>query len=427
MEKEFVASLSGINLSAQTDALRTLNISEEQLRAHSLKLPAAANVRTTDDSVNLKVEDSSATRRVIARKFPAPIAKPTPAFDANYFGPIVHELIHDKVMGYMYQVYKGSSPIYTGMWNWAKNPNDGSKGWTADTRMHVASVSKLMTAIGLVKLLDKKNISLDTSINSYLPGYWKRGSGVAGITFRKLLNHTSGFSGENSRCDYEFMKEQVAEGPNVAAGTYANVNFSIMRVLITIIDGRMQANATYGLSGGFAGLLDSLWDMVSTKYFQEYMNREVFSDVGLPTIGFTPEAGGPTAKAYSSPTDPQGRDGDWSTVSGGAGFYMSVTQVLKTLNGFRNGDILPVDRAQYMLDNNLGHNGSVSTPAGKVYIRLGGWSINGGEEQAAIYCLPNNVNIALLINSPVSGFVDSKGKQRHVHGLILPAIEASIH
>jgi CubicO group peptidase (beta-lactamase class C family) len=427
MEKEAVASLSGINVSGQTDTIRSLNVTEEQLKAHSLRLPQAINVRTTDDDVSLKVEDSVETRKIIAKKFTPPAAKATPAFDANYFGPIVHELIHDKVMGYMYQVYKGSSPIFTGIWNWAKNPNDGAKGWTADTRMHVASVSKLMTAMGMVKLLDKKNISLDTSINAYLPTYWKRGNGVAGITFRKLLNHSSGFSGENSRCDYDFMKEQVAKGPNVPAGTYANVNFSIMRVMITIIDGRMQANSTYGLPAGFPDLLDSLWDMVCTKYFQEYMNREVFSDVGLPTIGFTPQVGGPTAKAYSSPTDPQGRDGDWSTVSGGAGFYMSVTQVLKTLDGFRNGDILPVDRAQYMLDNNLGHNGSVSTPAGKVYIRLGGWSINGGEEQAAIYCLPNNVNIALLINSPVKGYVDNMGNQRHVHGLILPAIEASIH
>ncbi|TDH23510.1 class A beta-lactamase-related serine hydrolase [Segetibacter sp. 3557_3] len=427
MEKEIIAPLSGINLSASTESLRTLNISEDQLRAHTVKLPSTINVRTTDDNVSAKVEDSVNTRSIIAKKFAPPVAKAAPAFNANYFGPIVHELIHDKVMGYMYQVYKGSSPIFTGIWNWAKNPNDGAKGWTADTRMHVASVSKLMTAIGLVKLLDKKGISLDTSINAYLPTYWNRGNGVAGITFRKLLNHTSGFSGENSRCDYAFMKEQVAKGPNVAAGTYANVNFSIMRVIITIIDGRMQANSTYNLPFTFPGLLDSLWDLVCTKYFQEYMNREVFSDVGLPTIGFTPGVGGPTAKAYSSPTDPEGRDGDWSTVSGGAGFYMSVTQILKTLDGFRNGDIIPAARAQYMLDNNLGHNGSVDTAAGKVYVRLGGWSINGGEEQAAVYCLPNNVNIALLINSPVKGFVDSNGKQRHVHGLILPAIEASIH
>jgi CubicO group peptidase (beta-lactamase class C family) len=427
MEKEAVASFSGISLSAQNDELRTLNISEQQLRAHVLKLPEAINARTTDDHVTVMVEDSGETRRSIAKKFVPPAAKAAPAFDANYFGPVVHELIHDKVMGYMYQIYNGASAIYTGIWNWAKNPNDGGKGWTADTRMHIASVSKLMTAMGLVKLLDKKNISLDTPINAYLPTYWKRGNGVAGITFRKLLNHTSGFSGENSRCDYAFMKLQVAKGPNVPAGTYANVNFSIMRVMITIIDGGIQANATYGLPTDNSPLLDSLWDIICTKYFQDYMNKEVFSDVGLPTIGFTPQVGGPTAKAYSSPTDPQGRDGDWSTVSGGAGFYMSVTQILKTLDGFRNGDILPVARAQYMLDNNLGHNGSVLTPAGRVYVRLGGWRINDGEEQAAIYCLPNNVNIALLINSPVKGYVDNMGNNRHVHELILPAIEASIH
>ena len=129
MEKELVASMSGINVTAQADTLRTLNISEEQLRTHKLKLPETANARTTDDKVKVNVEDSVEIKKVIARKFTPPAAKATPAFDANYFGPIVHELINDKVMGYMYQVYKGSSPIYTGIWNWAKTltmaPKDG--------------------------------------------------------------------------------------------------------------------------------------------------------------------------------------------------------------------------------------------------------------------------------------------------------------
>lgn len=224
------------------------------------------------------------------------------------------------------------------------------------------------------------------------------------------------------------MKQQIAKGPNVDSHTYANVNFSLMRILITIIDGRLPANTTYSLPVDNPTLLDALWDIVATKYFQEYMNKEVFSVVGLPTIGFSPQVGGPTAKAYSSITDPQGRDGDWSTASGGAGFYMSITQILKTLDGFRGGKIISISRAQYMLDNFLGNNdGAQNVPGGKIYTRLGSWSINDGEEQTAVYCLPGNINIAVFVNSPVKGFVDNNGSNRHIHGLIYPAIEASIH
>ena len=413
-----------MKVAAPINVFSKLKISEQQVKAHTLKVPNASNIRSTN-MADLKVDDLDDTKKVIFEKFRRPAPLPKPAFDANYFGPIVHEMLKDKVIGYMYQVYKGGSAIYTGQWNWAKNPNDGNKGWTPDTRMHVASVSKMMTAMGMVKLLDKKSISLDDPINQYLPTYWKRGSGMANVTFRKLLNHTSGFSGENSRCDYEFMKEQVEKGPNVAAGTYANVNFSIMRVLITVINGRLAAN--YNIPIVNSDVVDAIWDIVATQYFQEYLNKEVFSKALLPTIGFSPEVGGPTAKAYSSMTDAQGRDGNWSTVSGGAGMYMSVEQVLKTLHAFRSGKIVAATRAQYMLDNNLGINSGKDTPAGKVYTRLGGWSINDGEEQTAVYCLPNNVNIAVCINSPVKNYKNGDGSNRHVHGLLYPAIEASIH
>ena len=44
--------------------------------------------------------------------------------------------------------------------------------WNLDTRMHVASVSKLMTAIGTVKLLDEHDVSLDSRIAAYYPFYW---------------------------------------------------------------------------------------------------------------------------------------------------------------------------------------------------------------------------------------------------------------
>lgn len=169
-----------IGLFAQSNAFRKFNVSEQQLKAHKLKLPNAADIRSSN-TVDLKVEDNNETKKVIFRKFTPPTPRPTPAFDANYFGPIVHELLKDKVMGYMYQVYQGNTAIYTGLWNWARNPNDGDKGWTADTRMHIASASKLMTAIGLVRLLDKKNISLDASISPYLPTYWKKGNGVGGL------------------------------------------------------------------------------------------------------------------------------------------------------------------------------------------------------------------------------------------------------
>jgi CubicO group peptidase (beta-lactamase class C family) len=227
------------------------------------------------------------------------------------------------------------------------------------------------------------------------------------------------------------MKDQVAKLPNEAseAFVYANVNFSIMRVLIAVIDGKLAANAYQNFPELYA---NAVWDVTSTAYFKDYMNKEVFALAGLPTIGFSPEVGGPTAKAYDSNSDNTGRDGDWSTVAGGAGFYMSVAQVLKTLDAFRNNKIiLPTaanpNRAQYMLDNFLGINGTFSSPAGNIYIRKGDWIVGGKEEQTAIYGLPNNVSMAFFVNSPTAYLNPNGFTNAHVHGLIKLAILASIH
>ncbi len=70
--------------------------------------------------------------------------------------------------------------------NWAKEPLDGSEAWTPDTRMHVASLSKIVTAVAMTRLLDGAGISPATPIIDYLPRYWVKGPNVDQITFAEL-------------------------------------------------------------------------------------------------------------------------------------------------------------------------------------------------------------------------------------------------
>ena len=78
--------------------------------------------------------------------------------------------------------------------------------------MHVASLSKIVTAIAMTKLLGEAGISPNTPIIDYLPAYWVKGPAVDYMTFFNLLAHTSGlaFQTTNSRSDFEWMKEQIA-------------------------------------------------------------------------------------------------------------------------------------------------------------------------------------------------------------------------
>ena len=47
-----------------------------------------------------------------------------------------------------------------------------------DVQMHVASVSKLMTAMAMTVLFRDNNISPDAKIIDYLPNYWEKGSNI---------------------------------------------------------------------------------------------------------------------------------------------------------------------------------------------------------------------------------------------------------
>lgn len=413
--------------------LAKYNLTEQELQEHQFTIPGASSIQSND---NLDPAAEAAEAKVISNNAGQLTTRANQAFDVNLFLPLVNTALKNKVMGYSLHVTQGNSVIGDFQYHCAKSPNDGGNIWTSDTRMHIASTSKLMTAMGLVKLLDKKNISLDAPIAPYLPAYWARGFNFnQRVTFRKLLQHTSGFSGTDSKCDYQFMKEQVAKNiftiPNIPLPfEYANVNYSIMRVLITVIDGKLTANTNFGLPNGI--VLDAAWDIISTQYFQDYMNKQVFSLAGLPTIGFSPAAGGPTAKAYWDYNSSSGRDGNWATVSGAAGFYMSTNQVLKTINAFRTGLIVPAtatdpNRAQTMLNNSLGINGSMASPVGNIFFRKGQWDSNNGEEQTIEYILPNNVNITVFINSRVKDFYDANGNGQHIHALIAPAVLQSIH
>ena len=61
------------------------------------------------------------------------------------------------------------------------------KKMTFNTPMHVASVSKVATALAILRLVSKKQIFLDSDVRWYLPDLPYKG-----ITVRMLLNHRSG-------------------------------------------------------------------------------------------------------------------------------------------------------------------------------------------------------------------------------------------
>src|SRR5580704_10177935 len=81
--------------------------------------------------------------------------------DVPAFGAALHAKLQKSVGGYSAELRQHGQAIFTSNWLSAKRPQDGNENWTSDVQLHVASVSKLITAMAMTVLMAEKGISPD--------------------------------------------------------------------------------------------------------------------------------------------------------------------------------------------------------------------------------------------------------------------------
>jgi CubicO group peptidase (beta-lactamase class C family) len=402
-------------------------LTEADVRAHVIAPRHVADAR---------LEDNDPAREISLPAFAAPsldrVAAPgttvanVPTVDLGAMGLYIHKALKDSVTGYMLEVRQNGVLVHVGQWNWAQTPANAGTGWSENTRMHVASVSKFLTAVALVKALDAKGISYDAKMVDYLPSYWAKGSNVGQISFRNLLQHSSGFKGYGSASDYLTMKSAVAAGVLAAdvgnSNNYQNLNYGLMRILIPIITGSISKYTVYSY---FPPSNDLSWDAATVSQYKSYMQANVFTPAGVSGPGFSPVYDGKNALAYKAAYalnhEAGWNSGDLSSVAGGAGWRITVKQLLSVMHHVRRmNTIISASKAQYMLDNYFGIDQRISTAAGLLYNKNGAWSQNGKMEQSVAYFLPNGMELALFVDSPIgtTGF--------SLRGLVKDAYVASL-
>jgi hypothetical protein len=294
--------------------------------------------------------------------------------------------------------------------------------------MHVASVSKLMTAMAMMVLLRDHNISPDAQIINYLPDYWEKGPNIEYIVFRNLFNHTSGLTA-NYLVDFVSMRSAIAGGinlpppggsnlPHLGQYNYQNLNYGLCRVLLPVVNGDINKDLSWPpFLGGVPAPLwmnDQIWDSATIKAYESYLQAKVFRPSGV--IGATLDHPAACALAYVGPGDskPGWNSGNLEESCGCDGWHLSVNQLLDVMSQFRrSGAILTPAAAQAMLDNGFGVdpfiNGvalptALTTPAGNVYCKPGDWSDSSKQdEQSLAFFLPEDMELVVLVNSMVDG------------------------
>lgn len=258
-------------------------------------------------------------------------APPRPTLDVAGFGEDLHQALSGNVQGYAMRMRRNGQTIYTLQWNWARRPGDGQRGWNPDRRMNIASVSKFITAVAMVDLLEQRNIDPDTSIAQWLPAYWTLGANVDDITFEMLMTHSSGLANSGST-DFATMRQLVAGGvtPNLPTTfTYENTNFALQRILIATLGGYVSRN----LNLGSTGVNDAIWNAATTAAYRAYVDKNVFGPAGVKNARFDKTAD--TALAYAFNGGGGWDSGDLSWRAGSGGWHLSVDEILDVAGTYR--------------------------------------------------------------------------------------------
>jgi CubicO group peptidase (beta-lactamase class C family) len=309
----------------------------------------------------------------------------TAAALSTYWRTYLQRFLGRAPAGYGYAVYEHGQLVVSGAAGVSRRPTAGVAmlPMRVDTPVHLASISKTITAIALLHLLEERSIAPDAPMWPFLkdrfPGLIP-GTGVDRITIAQLLAHKSGF-------DTVTLAEPVADGlrlqlskpvPHATgqAFLYSNLNYSLARALIEAISG---------------------------ETYPAYVTRLVLRPAGVTGMFLKPDPARPLfvhriGDMASSPfTD------DFTAQAGAYGWYGTARDVAAIFSMLDGGGYLSATMKDRMFADQLG---MFATPIenGIAYHHDGHWNRDDGRgSKTGAVIFPDHVVVALTMNTVWDG------------------------
>tara|TARA_R110000868_G_scaffold53249_1_gene167313 strand:+ start:8627 stop:9928 length:1302 start_codon:yes stop_codon:yes gene_type:complete len=154
-----------------------------------------------------------------------------------------------------------------------------------DTSFQLASLSKWVSAVGIMALVEGGTIDLDTPVSTYLHS-WQLPQGEFdndGVTVRRLLSHTAGltdglgYGGFAPGQDVQPLTESLTRASDASPGADGRVRVGL------------EPGAQFEYSGGGYSLLQLLVEDVTGEAFETYMQSAVFQPLGMENSTYIDE------------------------------------------------------------------------------------------------------------------------------------------
>lgn len=377
-------------------------------------------------------------------------------FDPALFASKIEAQLTGKVPGFGYRIIINGQPYANGVSGGGKARfiiDAPERAYTSSVRQDIGSCSKLMTALLVIKVLERNDLSIEEKVWKYCPSYFKPSEDFKKVTFRDLLAHTSGIIKhgnypatkgqladmqdcyENGIYDVSDMYSQL-NGPlpdkylatkPFGQYAYSNANYGVCRVALPYLVAIKENPTLLQTLKNAEGNYDQINLAVATA-FRSLLRTEVFLPAGLTQYNYVDfKAWGSPANQltkYYNPSSPQppasddadwvpasnlvnpnlvgGNNGDYFLSSGSGGLYMSADEVAQVVAATRANKIVKSDLVKLMKKgdingNQMGFDNSIAGKHGTYYHKNGAGS--GGNAVLMDFDGPNlNVQVAITTN-----------------------------
>jgi CubicO group peptidase (beta-lactamase class C family) len=287
------------------------------------------------------------------------------------------------------------------------------------SQFRIASISKLVTAIGIMKLQEEGKLSVNDSVfgpkgilnDPFFDN--PKDKRVYGITVAQLLGHEAGWSQRYG--DQMFMPVLIAHamGVKTPVDTKTIVRFALDKKL-QYTPGKGKAYSNLGYS-----ILGLIIEKVSGMSYEDFCQKTIFEPLGIYDMriaGNLPSEKAPFEVTYYIPSDialkpsiydtnemvPPCYGGNDIKALGGAGAWISTTpdlmRLLLAVDGFSTRpDFLSDESIRFMTDNSNGFApvGWKATVMGGTWWRTGSFPGSAGMMKRQ----PDGLSWVVLFNS----------------------------
>lgn len=302
--------------------------------------------------------------------------------------------LKEKRIDWMLRMYKGNNPgivvsvmkegdiIFNKAYGYSDIESKDSM--TVDKAFNLAELSKMYTSVAILKLEEKKKLSLDDNLTDIFKGFPEYGKK---IKIKNLLNHTSGLKNynieeiKNSKDVLDYLKKQnsVDFEPNTKQ-QYSNSDYALLAQII---------------------------EKKSKKSYNDYLNKIFFRKLSMKSTFLTEDVEKEfPANSYFRVGKEYVQKTELSTLYGEQGIYTNAKDYLQWLSSLYAKKIISSDNINKMFSlqdlNELASNNYyaygwvVMQKKGERYYWHAG--TDSGYSNFVLYLPDHNLTVLLLSN-----------------------------